>query len=108
MYATGDFWTIDTMFFSKPRMKNIVKYTYLFLKMLDMYSFNIGAAVPSMTVKILDGIDILQPDQETLSKFEEIINPIFIKLRVLLDQIEKIKQARNGLLPKLMSGKIEV
>lgn len=106
MYVTGNFWTIDTMFFSKPRMENIVKYTYLFLKRLDMYSFNIGAAVPSMTVKILDGIDILQPDEETLFRFEEIINPVFILIEVLEMQIEKLQQARNRLLPKLMNGEI--
>lgn len=108
MYVTGNFWTIDTMFFSKPRIENIIKYTYLFLKRLDMYSFNIGAAVPSMTVKILDEIDILQPDKETLSKFERIINPIFMMSGVLKAQIEKMQQARDGLLPKLMNGKMEV
>lgn len=108
MYVTGDFWTIDTMFFSKPRMDNILKYTYLFLKRLDMYSFNIGAAVPSMTVKILDGIDILQPDDKTLVEFEKIMNPIFCKIEILGTQIEKLQETRDRLLPKLINGEIEV
>ena len=108
MYVTGDFWTIDTMFFSKPRMDNVLKYTYLFLKGIDMYSFNIGAAVPSMTVKILDGIDILQPDEKTLLGFEKVINPMFSKLEILATQIEKMQQTRDGLLPKLVNGEIEV
>ncbi len=108
MYVTGDFWTIDTMFFSKPRMDNILKYTYLFLKRLDMYSFNIGAAVPSMTVKILDGIDILQPDEKTLVEFEKIMNPMFSKIGILATQIKKMQQTRDGLLPKLINGEIEV
>lgn len=108
MYVTGDFWTIDTMFFSKPRMDNILKYTYLFLKRLDMYSFNIGAAVPSMTVKILDGIDILQPDEKTLVEFEKVMNPIFCKIEILGTQIEKMQETRDRLLPKLINGEIEV
>lgn len=108
MYVTGDFWTIDTMFFSKPRMDNILKYTYLFLKRLDMYSFNIGAAVPSMTVKILDGIDILQPDEKTLVKFEKIMTPMFSKIGILATHIKKMQQTRDGLLPKLINGEIEV
>lgn len=108
MYVIGDFWTIDTMFFSKPRMDNVLKYTYLFLKGIDMYSFNIGAAVPSMTVKILDGIDILQPDEKTLLGFEKVINPMFSKLEILATQIEKMQQTRDGLLPKLVNGEIEV
>lgn len=108
MYVTGDFWTIDTMFFSKPRMDNILKYTYLFLKRFDMYSFNIGAAVPSMTVKILDGIDILQPDEKTLVEFEKMMNPIFCKIEILGIQIEKMQKTRDRLLPKLINGEIEV
>ena len=108
MYVTGDFWTIDTMFFSKPRMDNILKYTYLFLKGIDMYSFNIGAAVPSMTVKILDGIDILQPDEKTLLRFEKIMNPIFRKIEILGTQTEMVQETRDRLLPKLINGEIEV
>lgn len=108
MYVKGSFWTIDTMFFSKPRIMNIVKYTYLFLKNLDMYSFNIGAAVPSMTIKILEGIDILLPDEETLSRFEKMIDSVFTMTGVLESQIEKIQQGRDALLSKLMTGEIIV
>lgn len=107
MYVTGDFWTIDTMFFSKPRMDNILKYTYLFLKRIDMYAFNIGAAVPSMTVKILDGIDILQPDVKTLIRFEKIMNPMFSKREILVVQSEKLQQLRNELLEKFINGEME-
>ena len=108
MYVAGDFWTIDTMFFSVPCVKNIVKYTFLFLKRLDMYAYNIGAAVPSMTVKILDEIAILQPNERILFKFEEMINPFFMKMETLGSQSEKIRQIRDGLLWKLMNGEIEV
>lgn len=108
MYVVGDFWTIDTMFFSVPRVKNIVKYTYLFLKRLDMYSYNIGAAVPSMTVKILDEIAILQPNERILLIFEEMINPFFVKIEMLMFQNEKIRQIRDRLLWKLLNGEIEV
>ena len=108
LYVTGDFWTIDTMFYSVPKAPNIAKYMYLFLSRLDMYSFNIGAAVPSMTVKILDGINVLLPSEEILLRFESVISPMFEKNRVLEKQIETASQARDRLLPKLMSGEIEV
>lgn len=71
LYVTGGFWTIDTMFYTVPKMRNVAKYVYHFLRGLDMYSYNIGAAVPSMTVKILDGIEILLPTLSVLSSFEE-------------------------------------
>jgi len=108
LYVTGDFWTIDTMFYSVPRAANIVKYSYLFLSGLDMYSYNIGAAVPSMTVKILDGIKMLQPQAEILDQFEDKITPLFERMDTLKKQSEVAQQARDRLLPKLMSGELEV
>ena len=108
LLVSGDFWTIDTMFFSIPKLENVAKYTYLFLKGLDMYSFNIGAAVPSMTVKILEGIDILHPTDTVLEQFERITSPIFEMKTMLERQIKEAEQARDRLLPKLMSGEIEV
>lgn len=108
LLVSGDFWTIDTMFFSIPKLENVAKYTYIFLKGLDMYSFNIGAAVPSMTVKILEGIDILHPTDTVLEQFERITSPIFEMKTMLERQIKEAEQARDRLLPKLMSGEIEV
>ena len=61
LLVSGDFWTIDTMFYSIPKRPNIAKYIYLYLSGVDMYAMNIGAAVPSMTVKILEGMKLLCP-----------------------------------------------
>ena len=108
LYVDCDFWTIDTMFYSIPRMKDVAKYSYLYLITRDMYSFNIGAAVPSMTTKILDGMDILLPDETALAKFETAVSPLFEKKKLLEKQNEQLTEARDRLLPKLMSGEIEL
>ena len=108
LYVDCDFWTIDTMFYSIPRMKDVAKYSYLYLLTRDMYSFNIGAAVPSMTTKILDGMDILLPDETALAKFETAVSPLFEKKKLLEKQNEQLTEARDRLLPKLMSGESEL
>lgn len=108
LYVSDDFWTIDTMFYSIPRVQNVAKYMYLFLSGLDMYSFNIGAAVPSMTVKILEGIHVLMPPTTILTAFEKAVAPFFDLKLLLSGKIETATQARDRLLPKLMSGEIEV
>jgi len=84
LYVNCDFWTIDTMFYSLPRFDNVAKYCYSFLCTLDMYSFNIGAAVPSMTVKILDGIRILYPDNQILTAFENKVANMFSRKAVII------------------------
>ena len=83
-------------------------FVYFFIKSYDMYSMNIGAAVPSMTVKILDAMDILIPRQDVLERFDNIVQVYFKKIAILCKQNEQLRQARDRLLPKLMSGEIEV
>ena len=108
LLVNGDFWTIDTMFFSIPRKPNVAKYVYLFLSGVDMYAMNIGAAVPSMTVKILDGMKVLCPSTEMLAQFEKVVGLYFSMIELLKKKNESLAEARDLLLPKLMNREIEV
>lgn len=108
MYVNEAFWTVDTMFYTIPQKENYAKYLYFVLSTYDMYGMNIGAAVPSMTTNILNSIDIMVPSAQVLRWFDETIEPMFRNKRILKGQCEKLAQARDKLLPKLMSGEIEV
>ena len=108
MLVGGTFWTIDTMFYSIPKENNVAKIVYFYLKGVDMYSFNIGAAVPSMTVNILSGMKLLVPNEDVKNKFETIASKYFIRIHSLQSQLRLLTEARDRLLPKLMSGEITV
>lgn len=53
-------------------------------------------------------LDYLHPTSELVEKFENIAEPIFEKIYKLSKQMQQEKQARDLLLPKLMSGEVEV
>lgn len=108
MYVNEKFWTVDTMFFTQMKCNNIALYIYFFMCSFDMYSMNIGAAVPSMTTNTLNGLDVLIPEKTLLESFDNIVQICFQRIAVLENQNEKAKLARDKLLPKLMSGEIEV
>lgn len=108
MYVDETFWTVDTMFYATMKQPHTAVFVYFFVKAFDMYSMNIGAAVPSMTTKILDAMDVVIPDKETLEKFDKLTKTYFNKIKTLQGQNERLKTARNLLLPKLMSGEVEV
>ena len=108
MYINETFWTIDTMFYSIPKIKNAAKIVYFYLKGIDMYSMNIGAAVPSMTISILSGMNVLLPTNEIRLSFEGIITKYFDEIKELSSQIRLLTESRDRLLPKLMSGEITV
>ena len=108
MYVDETFWTVDTMFYATMKQPHTAIFVYFFVKAFDMYSMNIGAAVPSMTTKILDAMDVVIPDKETLEKFDKLTKTYFNKIKTLQGQNERLKIARDLLLPKLMSGEVEV
>lgn len=108
IYVDEAFWTVDTMFYTKMKMPNIGVFLYFFVKSFDMYSMNIGAAVPSMTTNILNALDIIVPSSNILEHFQSTTKMHFRKMELLQKQIETAMQARDRLLPKLMSGEVEV
>ena len=108
MYVDETFWTVDTMFYATMKQSHTAIFVYFFVKAFDMYSMNIGAAVPSMTTKILDAMDVVIPDKETLEKFDKLTKTYFNKIKTLQGQNNRLKIARDLLLPKLMSGEVEV
>lgn len=107
MYVDETFWTVDTMFYATMKQPHTAVFVYFFVKAFDMYSMNIGAAVPSMTAKILDAMDVVIPDKETLEKFDKCAKMYFNKIKTLQGQNERLKMARDLLLPKLMNGIVE-
>lgn len=51
---------------------------------------------------------ILVPDIKTLTKFQEIVSPLFNSIRSYQLQNKNLIELRDTLLPKLMSGEIEL
>ena len=108
MLVDGTFWTIDTMFYSIPKIENSAKIAYFYLCEHDMYSMNIGAAVPSMTINILNGMELLLPTDNLRREFEKFVGDYYRLISFLQSQIRLLTEARDRLLPKLMSGEITV
>ena len=55
-----------------------------------------------------ENIKIIIPSENMLTEFHRAIDSVFNQIALLSDQNEKLGQARDLLLPRLMSGAIEV
>lgn len=108
MYVNGAFWSVDTMFYTEMLHSNVAKFVYHFVKSKDLASMNAGSAVPSMTTNILNAMQLYMPDTETLSSFEEIVAPMYSQMKENEDQSKKLADLRDTLLPKLMSGELDI
>ncbi|RKW40282.1 MAG: hypothetical protein D8H96_11050 [Lautropia sp.] len=50
----------------------------------------------------------MEPDIQTQERFKALTDPLFTKIEILQQQNHRLAQARDLLLPKLMSGQIDV
>lgn len=67
-----------------------------------------GAAYPAVTAKVFEEAEILVPDVDVLAAFDAVALPQLEQMETLKQQNAKLAQARDLLLPKLMSGQIDV
>ena len=108
LYVNEPFWSVDTMFYTEMRQSNIAKYVFHYLKGKDLASMNAGSAVPSMTTAILNAMELRIPDANTLKRFEDLVSPMYVAMADNNTQSAKLEALRDTLLPRLMSGEIDV
>lgn len=106
IYVNEPFWSVDTMFYTEMKMKNVAKFVYHFISNKDLSAMNAGSAVPSMTTDILNAMVVSIPDAKTLSFFESTTAPIYAQIRGNTVENKKLAEFRDTLLPKLISGEI--
>ena len=86
-----------------------MEYLYLYLKKYDYNSLgstsSIATAVNSKTIK---GMQMLQPSDKVIDAFHIQVNPIFEKIRSLTKENSRLSTLRDTLLPRLMSGELEI
>ncbi len=108
MYVNEPFWSVDTMFFTEMKLPDVAKFVFHFVKSKDLASLNAGSAVPSMTTDILNAMELSIPDAETLKRFESIVGPMYRAMQHNAEESKKLAAVRDTLLPRLMSGELDV
>ena len=108
MYVNQPFWSVDTMFYTEMKLPNVAKFVYHFVKAKDLASMNAGSAVPSMTTDILNAMEVVIPSASGLEEFESLVAPMYEAMEANDVQSKALSQIRDTLLPKLMSGEIDV
>ena len=94
-----------------PKFDNYREYLYYSLVWMKNELLAIGAwwsATLNINTTTFSNISIIIPDQETLSKFDLVIKPLFNKIKQNSEQIQTLSATRDQLLPKLMSGEVRV
>jgi len=102
-------WALDCSFLDASKCENLF-FIYCCLKTATATIDNLqkGAAQPHVYAKDINALEMLIPNDEVLSNFDLIVKNYFIKIKDCQVTIRKSQATRDELLPKLMSGEIDV
>lgn len=85
-------------------------YLYEYLKSIknELLTYNIGSVQPSIKITHIIKKDIIVPKDSIIEKYNLIYKTINEKIFLLSEESDRLKQLRDTLLPKLLSGEIEI
>ena len=93
-----------------PKPKIGTAYVYCFLKhnLPVVEGMASGSTFKEVSGSTMKNVPAVIPDTETLTCFNDFCAPIFAHQRILEEQNQSLAALRDSLLPKLMSGEIDV
>lgn len=101
-------WPLNTTLFVKKIFGNSHYLIYYTLKFLKLENFNSGAGVPTLNRNHLGGLKLSVPPKELQTSFDQKLSCIFRQQENLEKTREVLKQTRDRLLTRLISGKLFV
>lgn len=107
-HVTGKFWVNNHAHVLTGQPGYPTEYLYMMFKSTKVKDVVTGAAQPKISQARLSNKKIIVPSKQLVSAYCDITGPMFKEIINLEHQITVLKEARDRLLPKLMSGEIEV
>lgn len=107
-YVYGQFWVNNHAHIITGKEGFSVEELYLFFSLTNIKSIVTGAVQQKVSQQNLKKVPAIIPSEQALSAFDEIIQPIFAQIRNLRDENANLSQLRDTLLPKLMSGELDI
>lgn len=106
---TTEIWASDCSFADSSMTDNLY-FAYASIKVLSngFKQCQRGSAQPHVYPKHVNALDVVIPDGACLSAFNDAAKALYSQIGILNERVSAAREARDRLLPKLMSGEIEV
>ena len=108
LYVASDYWPLNTTLWVKEFRKVSPVFAYYLLKSLDLAGFNSGAAVPTLNRNDVHGLPVVIPPTSMINSFNDMEQTLFDQMLILKKKNDTLRQTRDLLLPKLISGEVDV
>jgi len=108
LYNTN-IWASDCSYINSTNSDYVLThYIYLRLKQSEITWMQQGAAQPHIYPSHLKRLDIVDAGTKIWDDFENLITPMFKKITINKTETQTLQKTRDALLPKLLSGELDV
>ena len=105
----GEMTTNEAIAHFKTDQKEINEYLYCYLKYFNYQTMGSTSSIATaVNSKIIKGMPFIVPTDEEITEFHSLVAPMFAKIKVNQAEISNLTALRDTLLPKLMSGELDV
>lgn len=107
-YVWGQFWVNNHAHILTGRLGYDVESLYMLFKQTPVKSIVTGAVQPKISQANLRSVQVVIPPEHNLRKYNDLVEPLFSLFRANEEECKTFTALRDTLLPKLMSGEIDV
>lgn len=109
-YYVGKFNLHQRCYCVEPKYEKTGKFLFYTLMMNRRYFLSVatGATVPSLRYNNFSMMKFIMPEIKICQKYDEFVTNCFNQINILKAQNQNLAKQRDLLLPRLMSGKLEV
>ena len=105
----GEMTTNEAIAHFKTDKKEINEYLYCYLKCFNYQTMGSTSSIATaVNSKIIKGMPFIVPTNEEITEFHSLAAPMFAKIKANQAEIRNLTLLRDALLPKLMSGELDV
>ena len=104
-YMDQPFWTVDTLFYSELKSKNVAKYFYYRFCLIDWLQYNEASGVPSLNARTIETIELACPEPEEQTAIAKVLSDMDAELAALEARRDKTRQLKQGMVQELLTGK---
>lgn len=85
-------------------------FLYCFLKYVtpEIENKSTGSTFKEASGALMKSLQVIMPEQKVFEEFEAIVSPLFTRIESLEQESSRLSLLRDTLLPRLMSGELEV
>ena len=107
-YMNTPFWTIDTLYYSRPAENQCVKFQYYLFCTINWYDYTESSGRPSLTRKAIEGIVIRLPRYEEQKAIADVLTAMDDEIKALEDERYKMIQIREAAMDDLLTGRVRL